>query len=224
MGRASLWLWPQLARDAAWVRRWVGSHVVCRCWERTAWWRIPARERPRGLASSTARGCAVTAMAGRASTASATEQLIFGRKFLDVLRRSLPPSPPIWAQVLWTHVVAHGCGLRRQDGGCWWDSGGLRPWSERADDKRRPNRPESAHWHSQKKPRWVRGWSKGARVGLSRPLRFDLVSRQTFLDTPHLAAPHHSALLTTAREEGVCQRRLALASLHLMKSLAVGEQ
>jgi hypothetical protein len=43
------------------------------------------------------------------------------------------------------------CGRAVFSEGCWWDSGGLRPWSERADDKRRPIRAESAHWHSQKK-------------------------------------------------------------------------
>src|SRR5262249_60514115 len=37
-----------------------------------------------------------------------------------------------------------------------------------------------------------------------------------------LAAPRHSALRTTGREDSVYQRCLALASLHLMKSLAVG--
>src|SRR5262249_980506 len=95
------------------------------------------------------------------------------------------------------------CGRAVFSEGCWWDSGGLRPWSERADDKRRPIRPESAHWHSPKKPPRVPRSRNGASVGLSRPLRFDLV-------------------LTTAREEGVRQRRLALASLHLMKSLAEG--
>ena len=59
--------------------------------------------------------------------------------------------------------------------------------------------------------------------GLAYPAPFGRFSFETnVFGFARLAAPHHSALLTTAREEGVCRRRLALASLHLMKSLAVG--
>src|SRR5262245_18329895 len=58
--------------------------------------------------------------------------------------------------------------------------------------------------------------------GLAYPALFGRFGFETnVFGYARLAAPRHSALLTTAREEGVCQRCLALASLHLMTSLAV---